>query len=73
LTYRISDYYGRTTRENKNELPLDKEGEGDMEVVMNGLLPGFYAVRAALEMEKGLTESLSTFVVVRPPVDIEKG
>jgi len=73
FSYRISDYFYRTVREEKKEMRLDNEGYGKEEVVLSGLNPGFYAVRAELETKKGKAENLSTFVVVRPPVEIEKG
>ena len=69
----INDYYGRTVFEKKKEMLLDKEGYGEDEVVLSNLNPGFYAVRAGLKTKQGRIDALSTFVVVRPPVEIEKG
>lgn len=73
LTWRVSDYSGRTVREGQKQINLDKEGYGREEFIMTGLKLGFYAVRAGLMTKQGKIEALSTFVVVNPPVEIEEG
>ena len=74
LTWRVNDYYGRTIREGKEiKSFLNKEGYGREDIVMTGLNPGFYAVRAGLKIKGTNVNAISTFVVVNPPVEIEKG
>ena len=74
LTWRVNDYYGRTIREGKEiKSFLNKEGYGQEDIVMTGLNPGFYAVRTELKTKVTNIDAISTFVVVNPPVEIEKG
>jgi|GEM_PF-2316812 len=73
LAWRVSDYYGRTVQSGEKQIKLDKDGFGREEIILNGLKLGFYSVRAGLKTKRGKLDTLSTFVVIRPPVKIEEG
>jgi len=73
LTWRLSDYYGKTVREDKKEVQLDTTGSSSVEFIFSGLKPGFYVVRAELKAAGTNLNALSAFAVVDQPVGIEKG